>query len=795
MKNNIITVSNKSNSKLSATVDAISVFLLVIFSLNCLITSFELNVKSGVLIFCTALFTSVFTVVSVYAEKNSKYAICNGVIFAVFILVASVSYKTLASELNYVINTVLKEYSVFLNLPRSVAFAANAKQATAIFVVISALLCGLLTFFLIRLKFIFPAAAVSIIVIIPCFILVNTLPDLLPLLGLFAVLFTLFISSAIHRINANHSPAIISIIAVFMAVLVAVVYFLNPLEGYERSQWQDNLLELTRKTLSMENHEENKKNDLSKTKNIEQEVDLSKLGPLEKTNQKVMTIDTDAPYVGRIYLRGVAYTNYENNKWSLLTDEQAQNYPANHESFTMTITQDVPKSTMNITTERDEDVIFTPYFLSEVPTSGTALFDVFINNDDKAQNYDVDFKAYTPHLIPVINPYITTDEHDFTPYITPYDDIYYDYYSYDNALSYYSESYYFFPKTTEALAYKDFVYQNYLSVPENVRSEMIDLALENGFLYQDRQDIIDDVKHFVASSASYSLDTQRVPQGKDLALWLLNESDTGYCVHFATATTLMLRSMGIPARYVSGYCVEAKSDSVKTIVTSDNAHAWVEYFDDNIGWVPLEATPPSFTVPEYSAPVDTTQPQNSETQSIESTTEAQSATYSADNTASQSDTTQPDNLTPTQPTTQADDKTATPPTANPDDKITAQPLITLNAVSLTVIIISALGLAVLTVILRRKIILLSRQKNFANGSPNKRAKQIYKYLLKLAEFSHIPIPEEIVDIADKAHFSGRQITKDELDIMTQFSQSRTNAMAEDSPIIKKIYLKYILVLI
>ena len=755
MKNNIITVSNKSNSKLSATVDAISVFLLVSFSLHCLITSFELNVKSGVLIFCTALFTTVFSVVSVYAEKNSRYAICNGVIFAVLILVVSVSYKTLASEFNYVINTVLKEYSVFLNLPKSISFAANTRQATALFVVISALLCGLLTFFLIRLKIIFPAAAISIIVIIPCFILVNTLPDLLPLLGLFAVLFTLFIGSAIHRTNTNHSPAIISIVAVFMAVLVAVVYFLNPLEGYERSQWQDNLLELTRKTLSMENHEENKKTDFSKIKNIEQEVDLSKIGPLEKTNQKVMTIDTDAPYAGRIYLRGVAYTNYEDNKWSLLTDEQAQNYPANHESFTMTITQDVPKSTMSITTEGASDVIFTPYFLLEVPTSGTALFDVFINNDDKVQNYDVDFKAYTPHLIPVTNTHTTDDS---------------------------LKSHYFHPRTVEATAYKDFVYQNYLSVPENVRSEMINLALENGFHSQDKQDIIDDVKHFVAGSASYSLDTQKVPQGKDLALWLLNESDTGYCVHFATATTLMLRSMGIPARYVSGYCVEAKSDSVKTVVTSDNAHAWVEYFDDNIGWVPLEATPPSFTVPEYSAPVETTQPQNTETQSVESNTEAQP-------------TTQPDNITATQPTTQADYKTATSPTANTDDKITAQPLITLNALSVTVIIISTLGLAVLTLIFRRKIILFSRRKNFANCSPNKRAKQIYKYLLKLTEFSHIPIPEEILDITDKARFSGRQITKNELDIMTQFSQSLIKTITEDSPLFKKLYLKYILVLI
>lgn len=753
-------ISEKSDKKNYIIADGISAFLLVNFSFHCLISSFNLNVNSAVLFICTALFAGVFAIISALVKSNAKYAGCIGVIFAVFVLVVLFSYNTLASQLNYVINSMLKEYSIYLVVPQSVSFAAGTNNATALFVVVSALMCGLLTSFLIRLKLIFPAAALSIIVIIPCFILINTLPDIFPLLGLFAVLFTLFVSSAIHRINTTHTSAVTPIVAVFMAILVAVVYIFNPIEGYKRNPWQDNILEFTQDLFNMESHDSALTSVSARTKHIQQKVDLSKSGPLEKTNQKIMTINTEAPYLGRIYLRGVAYTNYENNTWSLMTDEQARSYPENYESFTMTITQDVPKTIMNITTERDEDVIFTPYFLTDKSPSGTTLLDILINNDDKLKSYDVGFKSYTPHLTPVINPYLVTEEHDFTPYISPYEDIYSD----DNSLSYYSDAYYFYPKSTDALDYKNFVYENYLSVPQNVRSEMLQLALENGFLYQGKQYIIDDVKDFVAGSARYSLQTEKVPQGEDIALWLLNDSETGYCVHFATAATLMLRSMGIPARYVSGYCVENFDEtSTQTIVSSDNAHAWVEYFDDNIGWVPLDATPSSFDVPSYSAPVEDTQPQPTTVQQSTAPTITSEA--------------------PTQVVTR------------PVGTITAKPHISLTPISVICIIIGVLLLAVLTVILRRKSIISSRQKNFTTGSTNNRAKHMYKYLLRLTEFSHVSLPEEITDIADKARFSGRKITTDELDIIARFTKSRTKAMTEDSPIIKKIYLKYILVLI
>ena len=99
------------------------------------------------------------------------------------------------------------------------------------------------------------------------------------------------------------------------------------------------------------------------------------------------------------------------------------------------------------------------------------------------------------------------------------------------------------------------------------------------------------IKNYVSQSAEYDLNTPRMPQDEgDFALWFLEDSDTGYCVHFATAATVMLRAAGVPARYVTGYVTSAGSGETVTVRGSD-AHAWVEYYQPGVGWQVLEVTP------------------------------------------------------------------------------------------------------------------------------------------------------------------------------------------------------------
>ena len=71
----------------------------------------------------------------------------------------------------------------------------------------------------------------------------------------------------------------------------------------------------------------------------------------------------------------------------------------------------------------------------------------------------------------------------------------------------------------------------------------------------------------------------------------------GYCVHYASAMLLMLRSAGIPARYVNGFMHTVNETGS---VMSSEAHAWPEAYIEGLGWVPFEPTGAYKTAEDYT---------------------------------------------------------------------------------------------------------------------------------------------------------------------------------------------------
>ena len=92
-------------------------------------------------------------------------------------------------------------------------------------------------------------------------------------------------------------------------------------------------------------------------------------------------------------------------------------------------------------------------------------------------------------------------------------------------------------------------------------------------------------------------ETARTMNGSgDFLQYTLERSGHGYSVHYATAAVLMLRYMGVPARYVEGYYLSAEDaaryKAGETItLTEENAHAWAEHYVSGVGFVPFEVTP------------------------------------------------------------------------------------------------------------------------------------------------------------------------------------------------------------
>jgi transglutaminase-like putative cysteine protease len=92
-----------------------------------------------------------------------------------------------------------------------------------------------------------------------------------------------------------------------------------------------------------------------------------------------------------------------------------------------------------------------------------------------------------------------------------------------------------------------------------------------------------------ANAFQYSTTTTTADTGDGLADFLI--SRRGFCQQYAAAMAVMARQVGLPTRIVLGYTHEAPGSDGTFLVTSHDAHAWVEIYFDGFGWVPFDPTP------------------------------------------------------------------------------------------------------------------------------------------------------------------------------------------------------------
>ncbi|MGH3905985.1 MAG: DUF3488 and transglutaminase-like domain-containing protein [Pseudonocardiaceae bacterium] len=101
----------------------------------------------------------------------------------------------------------------------------------------------------------------------------------------------------------------------------------------------------------------------------------------------------------------------------------------------------------------------------------------------------------------------------------------------------------------------------------------------------------------------YDLQTAAGSSG-DALLDFLFTGRTGYCEQFASAMAIMLRTLGVPARVAVGF-TPGTSDGVQRMITTGDAHAWVEAWFPGSGWLPFDPTPLAdgrTVVPSYLTP-------------------------------------------------------------------------------------------------------------------------------------------------------------------------------------------------
>ncbi|HEY0866810.1 MAG TPA: transglutaminase domain-containing protein, partial [Fimbriimonas sp.] len=132
-------------------------------------------------------------------------------------------------------------------------------------------------------------------------------------------------------------------------------------------------------------------------------------------------------------------------------------------------------------------------------------------------------------------------------------------------------------------------------VPESVKALAREAAKGADNDYERAQQI----KREIGRRAMYNLRAPAIPSDRDAVEHFLFTQKEGYCDLFASSMVAMARSIGIPARYATGFLPDAERRTGSSfIVVQADAHAWAELFFEGVGWVIFDATEDADQAPE-----------------------------------------------------------------------------------------------------------------------------------------------------------------------------------------------------
>ncbi|MBI2165086.1 MAG: transglutaminase domain-containing protein [Chloroflexi bacterium] len=128
------------------------------------------------------------------------------------------------------------------------------------------------------------------------------------------------------------------------------------------------------------------------------------------------------------------------------------------------------------------------------------------------------------------------------------------------------------------------------TVPQRVRDLAASLTRRQGNSYDKASAIEEYLRKY-----KYNPKVDAIPFNFDAADYFLFESKEGYSDHFASAMTVMLRSIGIPTRMVVGFgpgSVDMEEpDAPIYVIREKDSHSWPQVYFSEYGWIDFEPTP------------------------------------------------------------------------------------------------------------------------------------------------------------------------------------------------------------
>lgn len=141
--------------------------------------------------------------------------------------------------------------------------------------------------------------------------------------------------------------------------------------------------------------------------------------------------------------------------------------------------------------------------------------------------------------------------------------------------------------------YNEFVYKTYLDLTVK-QKELLGTYLKKDNDNHDSYSYAkSEILNYLNKNIKYSKKFQGINDYGNFLNEFMEVSKSGNDKDYATATVLMFRYFGIPARYVEGYLITQDdvkdADDNSTInIPKNNFHCWAEYYQDGVGWIPFE---------------------------------------------------------------------------------------------------------------------------------------------------------------------------------------------------------------
>jgi len=765
------------------------VFIAVYCTFGALLSSFSLTVNTGVTFWIWLLAAvAVSLLTMLYGSKGILF-----VMIPAALLILWMRHEILEGA-GFIIYSITDYYSQWLSVTVLFSDFSEFSDELTVFIAFAGIIIILMLAYSVCVRrSIFLTVLATAPYVFLTFVITDLKADTVYLMGLIAVYLTLLISSAFNPDDFIKRGLMLLPAFIISILLMTFAYIIAPSNNYSR---EEHIVALGNRFRYIASQMGRLGQMFRSGSNALPEfgwltspdgliwyfntdnVSVADAGNRSFTNQSLLEIIVDTP--GTFYIRGYSMQDFDGSKWSISTDllvvqnvERSRDQPTNIiNAYIMNGLPNPPELShmlINRTGDMTTQVAYQPYYRTRRG--------ILSSSRDEEQFFHVEgsihrFVESLNSVVIVINDLPTAVVRNITEEFPVF------------AAAYRGRGVFEFDPGPTAVYFEELMegvafmfhdviddYEIIFPFPsgsmldinanimlnEQIEYSAIDpdtaealrmIAIEAGIDPEgERLDVVDAVSEFIRSSAEYSLTPGRVPEDENFAVYFLNELREGYCIHFATAATLMLRALDIPARFTSGYVVSVTGENAgSTVVLTDrNAHAWVEVFYDDVGWLYLEVTPSSSLsiIPQaraHSPQVERPAPPTSPGQ-------------------------MPDDFMPPD---QEPGAATNLPQAGAGGGQNARgvniPEWMINTGTILIYILSIIPI----LIIRRFIVKKFRSKGFYKENTNEAVIYMWRYVLRLSKRESVP-PNDIEELALKARFSQHRLTEEERMIMVRYA--------------------------